>query len=237
MVSSHQKRDVAGMFDDIAGSYDLLNHLLSGNIDRRWRRRAIAFLRQDPPSRILDVATGTCDLALEAMSLNPEQIVGVDISEKMLEIGRRKVTKAGLDGIIELKVADAEELPFETNSFDAVMVAFGVRNFSNPVKGLSEMLRVLRPGGRLVVLEFTLPSNSLIRIIYRWYFHRLLPSVGRLISKNHRAYRYLPESVDAFDKGEAFLQLLDKAGFTEKAHKKLTFGICGLYTANKSESR
>ena len=227
------RSNVGDMFDQIAGSYDFLNHLLSLNIDRRWRRLAVNSLRPIHPKIILDVATGTADLALEAIRLNPHKITGVDLSEGMLAIGKEKVRRKNLEGVIELVAGRSEELPFDDHVFDATMVAFGVRNFEDPLKGLQEMCRVLRSGGRIVVLEFTLPGKGLMRTLYRLYFHRILPSIGKLFSKNLDAYRYLPDSVEHFPKGREFMDLMGRAGFSEMDFRSMTLGICGLYTATK----
>ncbi len=223
------------MFDDIAGSYDFLNHLLSLNIDKKWRRKAIRTLIPLHPKQILDVATGTGDLAIEALSLNPDQVTGVDVSAGMLEVGRMKTARMGLAHRISFVEAPCESLPFPDSSFDAAMVAFGVRNFTNPDQGLRELYRVLRPGGKLVVLEFTMPEHKAIRTLYRIYFHRILPWIGKVFSKDLAAYRYLPESVEAFPKGTGFLAMLNHAGFSASAFKPLTAGICGLYTGVKRE--
>lgn len=226
-------RTNAEMFDRIAGSYDFLNHLLSLNIDRSWRRKAINELKVLKPNRILDVATGTADLAIAALNLDPVHITGVDVSPGMLEIGRKKIDRLGLTDKIELIRSPGENLPFPDDSFDAAMVAFGVRNFDDPAKGLSEILRTLRPGGKLVVLEFTLPDKKWMLDLYRFYFHRILPVIGKLFSKDFDAYRYLPRSVETFAKGSEFLFLMDQSGFDLTTFKSLTFGICGLYTGIK----
>jgi len=230
---TEKQRNNAEMFDQIAGTYDFLNHLLSFNIDRRWRRKAVRTLRDLRPRRILDVATGTADLALAAMKLDPDEIIGVDVSPKMLEIARQKVKKRNLADKIRLLEAPCENLPFEPERFDAAMVAFGVRNFDDPQKGLSELYRVLRAGGRLVVLEFSLPRNRLMLSLYRFYFHRLLPRIGKWFSKDFPAYRYLPDSVEQFPKGTAFTGMMEQAGFRETTYRPLTGGICGLYTGTK----
>lgn len=217
------------MFDDIAPRYDFLNRLLSFGIDQTWRDKAIETLRAAEPKRILDVATGTADLAIKALKLNPESVVGVDISEEMLAIGREKVARIGESGRITLQRGEAEKLPFSDNQFDAALVAFGVRNFENLHDGLSEIWRVLRPGGDLVVLEFSHPTSFPVRQLYSFYSHAVLPSVGRLVSKNKEAYKYLPASVDVFPSGEAFLDKMREAGFREVSARPLTFGIASLY--------
>lgn len=226
-------RDNARMFDDIAGSYDCLNHLLSLNIDRSWRRKAIRMLKPFNPRQILDVATGTGDFAIAALSLNPDHITGVDVSAGMLGKARVKIGRKGYDNKISLVRAPSESLPFQDNSFDAATVAFGVRNFDDPVQGLSEIHRVLKPGGVLAVLEFSLPEQKLLLQAYRFYFHRILPVIGKVISKDMDAYLYLPESVEAFSKGKEFVGLLDRAGFKGTACRLLTAGICGLYSGTK----
>ncbi|MDP2424690.1 MAG: bifunctional demethylmenaquinone methyltransferase/2-methoxy-6-polyprenyl-1,4-benzoquinol methylase UbiE [Bacteroidales bacterium] len=229
---SSKKEQVRQMFNSIAGSYDFLNHFLSLGIDRRWRRRLVREVKPGAPKRILDVATGTADLALELARLKPEKIVGVDISEKMLQIGEDKVRKRNLHNIIHLQKADSENLPFESNSFDLVTVAFGVRNFENLETGLAELHRVVRDGGTLAVLEFSMPQQFLVRQLYLFYFKQILPFLGRLISGNKSAYIYLPDSVQAFPCGQMFEQLLYKTGFIKVRSHKLHFGIATLYVAD-----
>ena len=228
-----ENRENAEMFDQIAGSYDFLNHLLSLNIDKGWRRKAIEAVASVKPRRILDVATGTADMAIGAMRLNPEKVTGVDVSAGMLEIGRKKILDRGLAERITLIEAACEALPFGESSFDAAMVAFGVRNFRDPQLGLQEIYRVLSPGGRLAVLEFSMPGKRWLRTGYRFYFHRLVPAIGRWFSRDLSAYRYLPDSVEAFPKGEAFVAMMNQAGFINSAYKPLSYGICGLYTGTK----
>lgn len=235
-MKTNESRENSEMFDQIAGSYDFLNHLLSLNIDKGWRRKAIRSIAAMKPRRILDVATGTADMAIGAIRLNPDQVTGVDVSTGMLEIGRKKILDRGLAGRITLIEAACEALPFEESSFDAAMVAFGVRNFRNPELGLSEIYRVLSPGGKLAILEFSLPRRKWLRAGYRFYFHRLVPAIGRWFSRDLSAYRYLPDSVEAFPKGEAFVALLNRAGFTASTYKPLSFGICGLYTGIKKSN-
>ncbi len=231
--SSAKKQQVARMFDSISGRYDFLNHFLSLGIDILWRRKAIALLKELRPKIILDVATGTGDFSIEALSVNPEKIIGVDISEGMLEVGRKKMIKKKLDKIIELKIGDSENLPFEDNFFDAVIVAFGVRNFENLELGLAEMLRVVKPGGRVVVLEFSKPSKFPMKQLYYIYFTTILPLIGRWISSDQAAYRYLPESVQAFPDGKDFIKILTKTGFKHPQCDPLTFGISSLYWGTK----
>jgi demethylmenaquinone methyltransferase/2-methoxy-6-polyprenyl-1,4-benzoquinol methylase len=228
-----KKEQVATMFDNISRRYDLLNHLLSLGIDVQWRKKAVKQLRELRPKTILDIATGTGDFAIEALSLRPRQIIGVDISEGMLEMGREKMHRKGLSHIIDLRLGDSENLTFADNSFDAVIVAFGVRNFENLEKGLSEILRVLRPGGKLVVLEFSKPAAFPFKQIYYSYFKYVLPVIGRLISKDKSAYQYLPESVQAFPDGRDFLNILQTQGYNETTCIPLTFGISTIYTAKK----
>jgi demethylmenaquinone methyltransferase/2-methoxy-6-polyprenyl-1,4-benzoquinol methylase len=229
-----KKQQVARMFDNISGKYDLLNHTLSLGIDRLWRKRAIRELQAINPRQVLDVATGTGDFAIAALAANPEKVVGVDISEGMLEVGREKLKRQKLDGRIELRTGDSENLPFPDNSFDAVMAAFGVRNFENLLAGLTEMQRVMRPGGKLIILEFSKPRIFPFKQIYQAYFHFVLPKIGRWVSRDQAAYTYLPESVNAFPDGQAFTDILVKAGFHHPKAKPLTFGISTLYTAGKA---
>lgn len=221
------------MFDSISGNYDFLNHFLSLGIDIRWRKKAIKLLASGKPKLILDVATGTGDFAVETLKLNPDKVIGVDISEGMLEVGRKKIKDKGYDGRIELKSGDSENLPFEENKFDAVIVAFGVRNFENLEKGLAEMHRVLKPGGRMVVLEFSKPRMFPFQQLYNFYFTFILPKIGRLISKDPAAYTYLPESVQAFPDGDNFVSILNRLGFKDTLCKPLTLGISSLYTGVK----
>ena len=221
------------MFDNISGNYDFLNHFLSLGIDTLWRRKAIRQLQEVQPKLILDVATGTGDFAVEALRLNPDKIIGIDISEGMLEMGRKKMAKRGLDSKIELRSGDSEKLPFEENKFDAIIVAFGVRNFENLEKGLSEMLRVLKPGGKVVVLEFSKPTVFPFRHLYHFYFRFVLPKIGRWVSRDASAYTYLPESVQAFPDGKEFLGILSQLGFKNTSWTQLTFGISSLYTGIK----
>jgi len=232
-VNQAEPRENSEMFDQIAGSYDFLNHLLSLNIDKGWRKKAIHAIAEIQPKRILDVATGTGDMALASIRLNPDHVTGVDVSVGMLEIGRKKITDRGLNHRITLMEAACEALPFEGSSFDAVIVAFGVRNFKDPDLGLREIYRVLGPGGKLAILEFSLPRQKWLRSGYRFYFHHIVPAIGRWFSRDLSAYRYLPDSVEAFPKGDAFVAMLDRAGFRETAYKPLSSGICGLYTGIK----
>jgi demethylmenaquinone methyltransferase/2-methoxy-6-polyprenyl-1,4-benzoquinol methylase len=229
-----KKAEVEQMFDRIAPRYDLLNRVLSLGIDVSWRKRAISYLKDAQPADILDVATGTADVAiLMAKNLNPRQIIGIDIANQMLELGRGKIAEQGLSGMISLETGDSERLRFEEGSFDAVTVAFGVRNFENLEKGLSEMYRVMRPGGRLVILEFSKPYVFPIKQLYNTYFKYVLPLIGRLTSRDIRAYTYLFESVQAFPEGDQFTDILSKTGFQHPICERLTLGICSIYTATK----
>lgn len=231
--TSGKKEQVAQMFDNIAGRYDFLNHFLSLGIDILWRRKAIRKLKAIAPKQILDIATGTGDFAVEAARLKPDRIVGVDISKEMLEVGRKKMTRKGLSSLIEMRSGDSENLEFQDNSFDAITVAFGVRNFENLDKGLAEMYRVLRPGGQAAIIEFSRPKRFPVKQLYSFYFLRILPTIGRLFSKDHRAYSYLPESVQAFPDGDAFLERMQQVGFSQLWGDPLSFGIATLYTGKK----
>lgn len=231
--TSAKKQQVAKMFNSISNRYDFLNHFLSLGIDILWRRKAISLLKDLQPKTILDIATGTGDLAIEALSLKPEKIVGVDISEGMLEVGRRKMREKKLDNIIQLTLGDSENLPFTDNYFDAAIVAFGVRNFENLERGLGEMLRVVRPGGRIVILEMSKPSKFPMKQLYNVYFTSILPVIGRWISRDQAAYRYLPESVQAFPDGDQLVKILAATGYKNPQCKPLTFGISTLYWGSK----
>jgi demethylmenaquinone methyltransferase / 2-methoxy-6-polyprenyl-1,4-benzoquinol methylase len=229
-----KKGQVSSMFNNIAKYYDTLNRILSLGIDRRWRKKTIATLLEDQPQNILDVATGTADLALEAnRQLKPKKITGIDISVKMLEIGQKKILKAGVNNVISLQEGDSEHLPFKDNSFDAAIVAFGVRNFANVEAGLIEMVRVLQPDSKLVVLEFSRPTMFPFKQGFNFYFKYILPFIGRLTSKDKKAYGYLYESVQAFPEGQDFLDLLTNIGLKNTSCKKLSLGICSIYTAVK----
>lgn len=228
-----KKDQVATMFNRISFRYDLLNRILSIGTDIWWRKKAIAQLRDVKPELLLDIATGTGDLAIEAMSLKPGKIIGVDISEGMLEIGRKKLFKRGLQEKIELRTGDSEKLLFPDNHFDAVMVSFGVRNFENLESGLSEIYRVLKPGGKLMILEFSKPKNFIIKGLYNFYNQTLLPAAGRLISGDTAAYSYLPASVEAFPEGDSFIKILTSQGFGRAKALPLTFGISSIYTGFK----
>jgi demethylmenaquinone methyltransferase/2-methoxy-6-polyprenyl-1,4-benzoquinol methylase len=230
---SDKKSQVARMFDSIAGRYDFLNHFLSAGIDIYWRRKAIDLLVSRKPAHILDIATGTGDLALEAVRLAPRKITGIDISEGMLRIGREKVKQKNLSHLIELHEGDSENIAYPDNHFDAVTVAFGVRNFENLALGLAEMHRVLKPGGQVVILEFSKPRAFPLKQGYNVYFKHILPLFGKLISKDKAAYTYLPESVQAFPDGKDFIRIFEQAGFKEPKWHSLTFGISSIYTGSK----
>ncbi len=231
-----KKGQVEEMFNNISSKYDLLNHLLSFNIDKVWRKNTIRKLSGKKPSLILDIATGTGDFAITAAKIEGAKIIGIDISAGMLEVGKKKVEKKGLAEVIELQKADSENLPFENEKFDAAIVGFGVRNFENLKDGLSEILSVLKPGGVFYVLEFSKPAKSPFKQIYRFYFTRILPTVGKLISKDSRAYTYLPESVNEFPDGERFLAILAEVGFIRNQCFPQTFGIASVYEAFKAEN-
>ena len=232
-MTSSKKTQIALMFNNISKKYDFLNHFLSLGIDRIWRRKAIGMLKPYEPKEILDIATGTGDLAISALRLKPRKITGIDISEGMLLIGNQKIKKKKLEEIIELKLGDSENLSFEENQFDAAMVAFGVRNFENLQRGLTEILRVLKPGSPFVVLEFSKPRVFPIKQIYSFYFRYILPGIGRAFSKDKSAYKYLPESILSFPEGKYFLGELKTAGFHSAREKRLTFGVASIYFAVK----
>ncbi|OEK05413.1 bifunctional demethylmenaquinone methyltransferase/2-methoxy-6-polyprenyl-1,4-benzoquinol methylase UbiE [Roseivirga misakiensis] len=230
---SGKKEQVAEMFNNISHRYDFLNHFLSLGIDILWRKKAVKLLQADQPKQILDVATGTGDFALEALSLNPDRIVGVDISAGMLEMGKVKMKKKGVDHIIDMQMGDSEKLLFDDNTFDATIVAFGVRNFENLKKGLSDMHRVVKPGGKTVIIEFSRPRRFPMKQLYNFYFKSILPIIGKLISKDQSAYTYLPESVDAFPDGQDFLDILSEVGYKKIECRPLTFGISSIYIGQK----
>ncbi|QGY43103.1 bifunctional demethylmenaquinone methyltransferase/2-methoxy-6-polyprenyl-1,4-benzoquinol methylase UbiE [Maribellus comscasis] len=228
-----KKVQVEEMFDNISPKYDLLNHLLSANIDKIWRKKAVNRLRSSNPNRIIDIATGTGDFAVEATKIKNSKVTGIDISEGMLEVGRKKIQKKNLTQRIEFIKADSENLPFSDNTFDAALVGFGVRNFENLEKGLREISRVLKPGGAFVVLEFSKPRKSPFKEIYYFYFTKILPALGKIVSKDNRAYTYLPESVNEFPDGDNFLMILNKVGFNDAKAFPQTFGIATIYQSFK----
>lgn len=228
-----KKKQVADMFNNISGNYDFLNHFLSLGIDIIWRKKAINLLKKDQPKKIIDIATGTADFAIQSMKLKPEEVIGVDISDGMLEQGRIKVKKKGLEKIIQLRNGDSEALPFEDNYFDAGIVAYGVRNFENLELGLQNIHRVLNEGGKFVVLEFSKPKSFPMKQLFGFYFKNILPTIGRIFSKDQSAYTYLPESVDAFPEGEDFNNILRKVGFKEVKNIPLTGGVSTIYLGVK----
>lgn len=229
-----KSEQVEQMFDNIAPAYDMLNHTLSLGIDRSWRRKAIKWLRPFQPQRVMDVATGTGDFAILAYNmLCPEQLIGTDISEGMMNVGREKVRQAHLSDKISFAREDCTSLSFADESFDAITVAFGIRNFEGLDKGLSEMCRVLKTGGHLVILELSTPDRFPMKQLFAVYSRAVIPLLGRCISKDNSAYTYLPESIRAFPQGEVMQEVIRKAGFSEVHFKRLTFGICTLYTARK----
>jgi demethylmenaquinone methyltransferase/2-methoxy-6-polyprenyl-1,4-benzoquinol methylase len=229
-----KKEQVAAMFNAISPKYDALNRILSAGIDQSWRRKTLREIRATGALNLLDVATGTADLALAlAKGIPGSRVVGVDISAGMLEVGRSKVRARDLEGRVRLDLGDGEQLPYEESSFDAVTVAFGVRNFENLEQGLRDMRRVLQPGGSLAVLEFSQPTAWPLRSLYLFYFKNILPRIGRMVSKDASAYTYLPNSVQAFPYGEAFAAKLREAGFKSVRVRPLTFGIASLYLAIK----
>jgi demethylmenaquinone methyltransferase/2-methoxy-6-polyprenyl-1,4-benzoquinol methylase len=225
---------VESMFDSIAWRYDFLNHFLSFGTDYRWRRKAVRIIsKYKNRPEILDVATGTGDLAIASLKIRPLKVTGIDISEKMLEIGRKKILEKGLADKIELRRGNSEQLDFKENTFDVVMVGFGIRNFADPLKGLREMNRVAKPGGLLMVLEFSKPLSFPFRQFYNFYFLNILPLFGRLFSGDSKAYSYLPDSVMRFPDNEAFLEIVSQAGFMNARQVKLTGGVASIYTGIK----
>ncbi len=228
------KNLIGPMFDSIAHRYDFLNHFLSFGIDRLWRKKTVRKIAAEFSSpAIIDVATGTADLAIEAVKIKPLKITGIDISEKMLEIGRQKIKARNLDDVIELIKCDSEDICFEDNTFDAAMAAFGIRNFRDPVKGLSEMRRVVRNNGIVVILEFSKPDGFIFKHLYNFYFSVILPFTGSLFSKDRKAYRYLNESVMNFADNEKFILMMKEAGLSDIKQSRLTWGIASIYTGVK----
>lgn len=228
-----KKEEVAEMFDNISAKYDFLNHFLSLGIDHLWRKRAINMLKDKQPKKIIDLATGTGDFALAALKLNPEKVVGVDISNGMLEKGREKMKKKGKEDIISMVYGDSEDLPFADNEFDALTVGFGVRNYENLEKGLAEMLRVINHGGTAVILEFSKPKKFPIKHLFGFYSKYVIPVLGKTISKDSSAYEYLPESVAAFPEGQDFLDILNKVGYKNTSARLVSGGIATIYTGTK----
>lgn len=232
-INNKEKENIRQMFDNIAPSYDFLNHFFSFGIDHLWRRKLVKILMPSNPNSILDIATGTGDLAISEVKLNPEKIIGIDISEKMIKIGKEKVTARKLNDIISFKQADASEIPFKENSFDAVTVAFVVRNFEYLDKSLSGIFRVLKNNGQIAVLEFSMPDKFPFKQIYLFYLNKIIPFLGKLISKDVSAYSYLSVSIGDFPSGEDFLKHLRKAGFSKTFRRKLTFGVASVYVGKK----
>ena len=230
-VEGSKKEQVAEVFTNISKRYDFLNHLLSMGIDKGWRKKVVNLVRKANAKNVLDVATGTGDLAIALKKGTQAKVTGLDISAGMLEVGREKIAKKALN--IDMVLGDGENLPFENNSFDAVTVAFGVRNFENLEQGLKDINRVIKPGGQIVVLEFSQPEKVPFKQLYNFYFKNILPGIGKLVSKDARAYTYLPESVQAFPYGEAFQQVLKTCGFSDTHCKPVTMGIASIYTAKK----
>jgi|SRR5688572_24203499 len=229
-----KKEQVTEMFNKLAGRYDLMNRFLSVRTDISWRKKAVRVLKPDRPRQILDVATGTGDMAIIACKiLEPEKVIGIDISEQMLEFGRKKVDKEGLGEKIQLQVGDSETIKHSENTFDAVMVAFGVRNFENLENGLAEMLRVLKPGGRLVVLEFSKPRRKIVKGLYNLYMGIVAPQVARWFRQNKEAYQYLNATANAFPDRNLFTGILNKVGYSDTGFKPLSLGICCIYTGRK----
>lgn len=228
-----KKEQVTEMFDNIAPRYDFLNHFLSMGIDIRWRRKAVKMLKAYNPKIVLDIATGTGDFAVEALKLNPEKVIGLDISPGMLEVGRQKMLKKKVNDRVEMVLGDSEDLQFEDDSIGAVTVGFGVRNFEHLEIGLGEILRVLKPGGAAVILEPAVPKKFPMKQLFGLYFRGILPLIGRMVSKDSRAYTYLPESVKAFPNGQEFVDICTKVGFSNVKFKPLSLGICSLYLLEK----
>ncbi len=228
-----KKEQVAEMFNNISKRYDLLNHVLSMGIDILWRKKAVRMLKPFAPKVILDIATGTGDFAIESSRLKPSKIYGVDISEGMLDVGRKKIKAKKLEDVIEMQLGDSENMAFEDNFFDAVTVAFGVRNYENLKLGLSEMYRVMKPGGHVVIIEFSKPSRFPVKQLYNFYFKAILPTIGKVVSKDQSAYTYLPESVSAFPYGDRFINIMKEVGFIETKAVPLTLGISSIYWGSK----
>jgi demethylmenaquinone methyltransferase/2-methoxy-6-polyprenyl-1,4-benzoquinol methylase len=230
-----KKEEVAQMFNNISANYDFLNHFLSLGIDHLWRKRAVKQLQKQQPKVLLDLATGTGDFAIACLKLKPEIIIGMDISSGMLEVGKQKMKKRAFDNIIDMQLGDSENLPFEDHTFDAITVGFGVRNYENLEKGLGEMLRVLKPGGQAVILEFSKPKAFPVKQLFGFYSKVLIPLFGKYISKDERAYTYLPESVAAFPEGAAFVAVLEKVGYQTSEPIRLSGGIASIYIGTKKQ--
>lgn len=228
-----KKEEVAEMFNNISAKYDFLNHFLSLGIDKIWRKKAIKLLKPIQPKRILDLATGTGDFAIASLKINPEEVVGVDISEGMLEVGRQKMKKKGVEDIVSMKLGDSEDLPFDDNYFDGLTVGFGVRNYENLEKGLGEMLRVIRPEGMAIILEFSKPKKFPVKQSFNFYSKRIMPFLGKMISKDKSAYTYLPESVQAFPEGQDFIDIMTKVGYKNITSQLVSGGIATIYVGRK----
>ena len=228
-----KKEEVAEMFNNISGRYDFLNHFLSLGIDHLWRARAVKELREINPKRILDIATGTGDFAIANLKLKPEEVVGIDISSGMLEVGKEKMKKKKVDHIVSMQLGDSEDLPFDDNYFDGLTVGFGVRNFENLEKGLAEMLRVIRPGGKAIILEFSKPKMFPIKQAFGFYSKYFIPFFGKRISKDEKAYAYLPESVAAFPEGKDFEDVLEKLNYKNIKSISVSGGIATIYVGTK----
>lgn len=235
-TADDKKEQVEQMFDNIANRYDLLNSILSLGIHKGWRKKCVRLLEAKKPKNILDVATGTGDFAIACAVLKPERVIGVDISEGMMKYGREKLKQLGLNALISLEQGNAETLDFEDNSFDAIVVGFGVRNFQNLEKGLANLFRILKPGGMLVVLEFSYPRNVVVKGLYNFYFTYITPLIGRMLSKDIRAYSYLTESVKAFPNNENFTAIMDGIGYTKTDYETLSLGVAAIYTGEKAKT-
>lgn len=229
-----KKAQVTKMFDTISQEYDGLNRVISFGIDVKWRNQVVTIVKEKQPENILDIATGTGDLAISLTSTNAKAIIGLDISDGMLEVGRQKINSRNLDGIISMVIGDSEDLPFKDHTFDAITVAFGVRNFENLEKGLSEILRVLKPNGIFVILETSVPKNPIFKAGYKVHTKLILPIIGKLFSKDKIAYSYLSESASVFPYGEALNNILRKIGFINVEDKPQTMGVATIYTASKA---
>jgi len=232
-ANTSKKEEVAEMFNNISKRYDFLNHFLSLGIDKIWRKKAVKILGEVQPKVILDMATGTGDFAIESLKLNPEKVIGVDISEGMLNVGKTKMIKRKVDHIIEMQIGDSENLNFSDNTFDGYTVGFGVRNFENLQNGLSELLRVLKPGGRGVILEFSKPKKFPIKQYYHFHSKYIIPTIGKSISKDSSAYQYLPESIQAFPEGKDFIEIFEKVGYKNCSMKAVAGGIATIYWGQK----
>lgn len=230
----NKKQQITKMFDNISKEYDGLNRVISFGIDLKWRKKVVNLVSSKQPHNILDIATGTGDLAISLTKTSAKEIIGLDISDGMLEVGRKKIASKRLDGIVEMVVGDSEDLPFDNNTFDAITVAFGVRNFMNLEKGLAEILRVLKPNGIFVILETSVPARTPYKQGYKLYSTYILPTIGKIFSKDKSAYKYLSESASKFPYGEALNAILRQVGFTNVTDKPQTFGVATIYTASKA---